>query len=281
MKRLSFGLTDPGLLRSVNQDAFHIDPNGRIFVVADGMGGHAGGQEASAIATRTILHCLSDGWDAPIESDRLLKDALAKANAAILADQEAHPERAEMGTTAVIAIVRHERCWFAHVGDSRLYLFRDSQLAQLTDDHTWIARALKFGDIDTAQARNHPWRHVLMQCLGRQEIGPIEARPLDVQLGDRLLLCSDGLTEELSDELIQVYLAAGQPASVTARSLVEAAKGRGGRDNITVVLVEFASDEEPHEVNPVEHDAPTLGDDEDGYTLGSDGNELAAGRDRP
>lgn len=237
MKCRFTGLTDPGLVRSVNQDNFYIDPDGRFFIVADGMGGHAGGQEASQIATTAIESYLEEHWESSIESEVLLEQALYDANQAIIDDQKNHPERADMGTTAVVVMFRKQQPWFAHVGDSRLYRLRSSQLEQITEDHTWVAKAMKAGDITPEQARMHPWRHVLSQCLGRKDLQQVDVQPMDVQPGDRLLLCTDGLTEELSDLLIASDLQPSLNNEQAATNLIEAAKQKGGRDNITVVIV--------------------------------------------
>ncbi|HEY9664885.1 MAG TPA: protein phosphatase 2C domain-containing protein, partial [Allocoleopsis sp.] len=161
MKRFFTGLTDPGLLRSVNQDDYYIDPSGRFFIVADGMGGHAGGQEASRIATQSIQLYLNQYWDSPEASKTLLERAFLKANQAILQDQNKHPERSDMGTTAVAVVFREDQSWCAHIGDSRLYRLRGAKLNQITEDHTWVARAMRLGDITPDQARIHPWRHIL------------------------------------------------------------------------------------------------------------------------
>jgi protein phosphatase len=239
MKRSFTGLTDPGLLRTVNQDDYYLDPDGRFFIVADGMGGHAGGQEASQLATEAIQAYLEQHWQSAAASEELLEQAIYEANQAILQDQQSHPERSDMGTTAVVVIFRKEQPWFAHVGDSRLYRLRKSKLEQITEDHTWVARATKAGDITPEQARMHPWRHVLSQCLGRKDLQQVDVQPMDVQGGDRLLLCTDGLTEELSDPLITSYLQPSLSSDQAAAKLVEAAKEKGGRDNITVVIVEI------------------------------------------
>ncbi|BBA78823.1 serin-threonin phosphatase [cyanobacterium endosymbiont of Rhopalodia gibberula] len=231
------GLTDTGIVRSVNQDNFYIDPGGRFFVVADGMGGHAGGEEASLIATREIQAYLETHWESDIPSRILLEEAFLQANKAILTDQQDHPERGDMGTTALVVIFRDNQPWRAHIGDSRLYRFRDVDLEQITEDHTWVARALKMGDITQEQATTHPWRHVLFQCLGRKDVNTIEIAHLDVQSGDRLLLCSDGLTEEIPDETIQQLFKKERSCERVAQNLVETAKEAGGSDNITVVIV--------------------------------------------
>ncbi len=241
MKCLYTGLTDPGMVRSVNQDAYYIDPDGRFFIVADGMGGHAGGQEASLIATRTIQSYLDDKWDSDEDSRSLLEQAFLKANQAILQDQANHPERGDMGTTAVVVMFRQGENWCAHIGDSRLYRLRGAKLEQLTEDHTWVARAMKVGDITPDQARVHPWRHILSKCLGREELRQVDVQSIDVQPSDRLLLCSDGLTEELSDHWIAHHLKTIRACDKAAAALVNAAKDKGGRDNITVVIVAIDS----------------------------------------
>ncbi|MFM6001289.1 MAG: PP2C family protein-serine/threonine phosphatase [Dolichospermum sp.] len=238
MKLDSTGLSDPGLMRAYNQDCHYIDPAGRFFIVADGMGGHAGGEEASRIATEEIRSYLERNWQSPESALNLLQQALSTANQAIVTDQQNHPERADMGTTAVVVVIRPgESPVCGHVGDSRLYRLRQSQLQQITEDHTWIAKALKIGDITADEARVHPYRHVLSNCLGREDLKQISVQPLDLERGDRLLLCSDGLTEELVDEQISSYLQGTPSLEIAAESLVAAAKEQGGHDNITVVLV--------------------------------------------
>jgi protein phosphatase len=238
MERLFTGLTDVGLLRSVNQDAYYTDPSGRFFVVADGMGGHAGGQEASRIATQTIQSYLNAHWDSSEPSSALLEAAFLEANHRILQEQRIHPEWGEMGTTAVVVLFRqNELPWCAHIGDSRLYRLRGYKLEQITEDHTWVALATKTGDLTPDQAKVHPWRHVLAQCLGREDLTHVDVQSVHVQPGDRLLLCSDGLTEELSDELIASHLKSIRVCDKAAMALVNAAKEQGGRDNITVVVV--------------------------------------------
>lgn len=237
MKCLFSGLTDPGLLRTVNQDAYYIDPSGRFFIVADGMGGHAGGQEASRIATEAIQQHLEEKWSAPEDSRRLLEGAFLRANRSILNDQTRHPERSDMGTTAVVVIFRQGQTWCAHVGDSRLYRLRGARLDQITEDHTWVARAMKLGELTADQARVHPWRHILSKCLGREDLRLVDVCSLEVRPSDRLLLCSDGLTEELSDHLIAFHLKSIRSCDKVVSALVSAAKDKGGRDNITVVVV--------------------------------------------
>ncbi|MDF5722821.1 MAG: Stp1/IreP family PP2C-type Ser/Thr phosphatase [Rhizonema sp. PD37] len=238
MKLNFIGKSDPGLIRANNQDNFYIDLKGRFFIVADGMGGHAGGEQASQIATQKIQEYLNTNWNSSTSPEILLEEALWEANKAILLDQANHPERSDMGTTVVVVVFGSgEPPWCAHVGDSRLYRLRESHLEQLTEDHTWVARAIKMGDITPDEARTHPFRHVLSRCLGREDLQHIDVKPLDIKLGDRLLLCSDGLTEELADKKIASYLQEYPPIDKAAISLIEAAKEEGGHDNITVVII--------------------------------------------
>lgn len=243
--RLFAGLSDPGLLRSSNQDDYYIDPNGRFFIVADGMGGHAGGQEASRLATAAIKAYLNEYWHSDTSIPLLLEQALKQANNAILDDQRQHPARADMGTTVVVITFRDRdgQPWCAHVGDSRLYRLRGHHLEQLTEDHTWIAKAIRAGEVNETQSRSHPWRHVLSQCLGRSDLTEVDIQPIEVQGGDRLLLCSDGLTEELSDHLIASHLKSIRACEAAATALVNSAKQRGGRDNITVIVLNLSTTE--------------------------------------
>lgn len=232
------GLSDPGKVRKSNQDHFFIDPEGNFFLVADGMGGHAGGEEASRMATEVIQKHLRERWRSWADSETLLMEAVQKANEAIILDQENHPDRGDMGTTLVVVISHNGKNWLTHIGDSRIYRLRGDDLEQLTKDDTWVAQAMGMGDLTAEEARVHPWRHILSKCLGRKDLSPVTIHPLDLQPGDRLLLCSDGLTEELNDIAIFDYLRPSLSCEESAEALVEAAKEHGGKDNITVVIVE-------------------------------------------
>lgn len=239
MKCLFTGLTDTGLIRSANQDSHYVDSQGRFFIVADGMGGHAGGEQASLIAVEVIKDYLNSNWDSPSESYDLLEKAVYQANEGILEDQNSHPERKDMGTTVVIVLFRNGETWRAHVGDSRLYRLRDSHLEQMTQDHTWISQAINAGEISAEDAKEHPWRHVLSQCLGRRDLNEgIDIAKMEVCSGDIFLLCSDGLTEEVSLDLISKSLDKSNSLDEAAKTLVEEAKKGGGSDNITVILIE-------------------------------------------
>ncbi|MGC1307467.1 MAG: Stp1/IreP family PP2C-type Ser/Thr phosphatase [Phormidesmis sp.] len=231
------GLSDIGLRRSSNQDSYYISPAGDLFIVADGMGGHVGGQEASAIATNTIQQYLTTHRDSDCPTSDLLKQAIDAANEAVLADQRQHPERFDMGTTVVVVLLRDEQVWCAHVGDSRLYLLRESGFFQITQDHTWVAQAARNGDLTSDQMQTHPWRNMLSQCVGREDMLAAEPQQIETEPGDRLLLCSDGLTEELTDGVMVTYLQAAPTCELAVSKLIEAAKAQGGRDNITAIAL--------------------------------------------
>jgi PPM family protein phosphatase len=236
--KLSFaGDSDVGCVRTSNQDSYHIDPDGRFFIVADGMGGHAGGEEASRITTESIGAYLDLEWGKNLSPQELLQQAVSKANQEILHDQSVHPVRGDSGTTVVVVMFIDQQPWFCHIGDSRLYRLRGPRLEQVSDDHTWIARAIQTGAVSSDEARSHPWRHMLLQCLGREDIKEVTAQKIDFQPGDRLLLCSDGLTEELTDERIASQLKGNRSCHKAAEALIKAAKSHGGRDNVTVVVI--------------------------------------------
>jgi PPM family protein phosphatase len=238
MKSQFAGLSDKGMVRSANQDAYHIDPDGRFFIVADGMGGHAGGEEASRIAIETTHTYLSQNWETEPDTKNLLVQALIAANDAIVADQETHAQRSDMGTTIVAILFRDDLVWSAHVGDSRLYRLRGEKLDAITEDDTWVARAMKLGQLNAEEAKIHPLRHVLSHCLGRRDLRQINIQTQDVVSGDRVLLCSDGLTEEVPHDEIASHLQAGT-IEQAAQALIDAAKQHGGSDNITVIIAQM------------------------------------------
>jgi serine/threonine protein phosphatase PrpC len=235
MKSLFAGLTDKGMVRSANQDSYHIDPDGRFFIVADGMGGHAGGEEASRIAIETAHTYVEQHWEDEPDTKNLLAQALIASNDAIVADQEQNAQRGDMGTTLVMILFRDDLVWSAHVGDSRLYRLRGNKLDLITEDDTWVARAMKLGQLNADEARVHPLRHVLSHCLGRRDLRQINIQTQDVNPGDRILLCSDGLTEEVPHDEIAIHLQA-ETEELAAQALVDAAKQHGGSDNITVII---------------------------------------------
>jgi protein phosphatase len=229
--------TDTGLVRDTNQDAIFVDDS--LAIVADGMGGHAAGEVASAITVEAIC----DGF---LESPTLegLYRAIEAANTSVLLEAHENPDRFGMGTTViVVGLTRDEfgvrSPTLFHVGDSRAYQLRDGALRQLSDDHSVAEEWVRMGRLTPEEALSHPRRHQLTRGVGVDESIDIDVMSVNAQPGDRLLLCSDGLSNELSNETI-VRLASS-PASLddAVSELIDAAKQAGGRDNISAVLLEF------------------------------------------
>ncbi|WP_108249265.1 Stp1/IreP family PP2C-type Ser/Thr phosphatase [Planctomonas deserti] len=227
-----------GKVRSNNQDSGFAGR--QLFVVADGMGGHAGGDVASAIAVTRIRDIDGTQFATAADAETALRTALMAANSVIAETVYEHPELTGMGTT-VSAILRvGDTVALAHIGDSRIYLWRDDELIQVTSDHTFVQRLVDSGRITPEEALTHPRRSVLMRVLGDVDAHPeVDTRLLDTRPGDRWLLCSDGLSSYVSEELITRTLAAGLDTYETAEQLVRLSLDHGAPDNVTVVLVDM------------------------------------------
>ncbi len=228
--------SDVGLVREVNEDDVFVDD--RLAVVADGMGGHAAGEVASQLAVRTIV----DAFDTTSTTEGL-ESALELANDAIISDAESHEERRGMGTTAVVlALTQGEGGVLpviANVGDSRAYQLRDGAMRQITADHSVAEEWVRQGRLTPEEAAVHPRRHQLTRTLGIEHGVRVDLFPIATQPGDRVLLCSDGLSNELTDAEIAELASPPVGLDEAVAALVEAANRRGGRDNISVVLVEL------------------------------------------
>jgi PPM family protein phosphatase len=233
-----------GKVRSNNQDSGFAGR--QLFVVADGMGGHAGGDVASAIAVTRIRDVDSQQFTNAADAEFALQSALVAANSLIAETVFEHPELTGMGTT-VSAILRvGDSFALAHIGDSRIYLWRDEELIQVTSDHTFVQRLVDSGRITPEEALTHPRRSVLMRVLGDVDAHPeVDTRVLDTRPGDRWLLCSDGLSSYVSEELLTRTLAAGLGTEETADQLVRHSLDHGAPDNVTVVLVDVHDGGDP------------------------------------
>lgn len=243
-------LSDVGLHRADNQDYYcYAEPEddeqflrkGRLIVVADGMGGQAGGQIASTIAVDNVRDVyLSHASADPIEA---LMAGFAAGHAAIHEHAREHPELAGMGTTCTAAVLLDGELSFGHVGDSRLYLIRSSTISQLTKDHSQVARMVREGKITVEEAASHPGRNVLTAALGMETTGmesvvpgDFPQLPMALESGDILLICTDGLHGLVSDEEMRQVAEANGPRAACLE-LVNLAKQRGGFDNITLQIV--------------------------------------------
>jgi protein phosphatase len=232
------------------------DEHGHLFLVADGMGGHRAGEQASALAVVAIEQFTLNTFkwffhsDAP-DAQRVLtqfQTALREADARILDESIEHPELTGMGTTVTMAYHLDSQLCVVHVGDSRAYIFEDDGLHQITHDHTLMAEMVRRGALQPEEVAHHRLRHVITNVVGGNEAGVnVEAHALKVDVGDRLLLCSDGLTEMLTNEAIAATLRAEPDPQAACSKLVAQANDAGGRDNITVLIVRFdTTDPEPN-----------------------------------
>jgi PPM family protein phosphatase len=245
-------VTDVGRKRKGNEDSLFVNADQNLFVVADGMGGHAAGEVASKVAVDSINEfvCLTGGdeeitWPFGLDENmsydaNRLKTAVRYANRKVL---EATKEKAEyegMATTVAAVLVDGETAIIAHVGDSRVYLASDALLTQLTSDHSWVNEQLQSGIISPEQARTHPLRNVVTRALGGRADLQVDMAAHDLKAEDMLLLCSDGLTTMVPDEHIARLLNDNDgDIEKGAEALVAEANARGGEDNITVVLLRF------------------------------------------
>ena len=262
------GATDQGRIRANNQDAMYADSG--LFVVADGMGGHQGGEVAANLAVRTVAQADPEGL-------AQLRDAITEANRVVHETAIEQPELHGMGTTLTTLAVSREtespQFVLLNVGDSRIYRHRDGQLEQLTEDHSYVAELVRRGEIDEEAAAVHPYRNMLTRAIGVHAEVEIDEWVLDPVAGDRFMLCSDGLTNELDDSEIAEQLALKQDPSATAKALVGLANDHGGRDNSTVLIVDvhielvgstdadLPEDGEPQSPIVVPPDAPNLPED--------------------
>ncbi|WP_051655607.1 PP2C family protein-serine/threonine phosphatase [Deinococcus marmoris] len=239
----SYGLlTDVGRQRrgGVNQDAaLALDlPQGGLFAVADGMGGHAAGELAATLALEALSsHYLTSRVSPPAR----LAEAVQAANVSVL--RHAVGEYMGMGTTLIAALIDRGALMIAHVGDSRAYLLRGSELHRLTEDHSWVSEQVRLGHLTEEEARDHQWRSVVSNALGGEERVRLELFGLRLCAGDRVLLCSDGLSSVVADnELLELLARPLVPESVV-RCLIDAANDAGGPDNITALVIDIQQDQ--------------------------------------
>jgi protein phosphatase len=251
IKATSAVASDRGLRREDNEDAYISRQDLGLFMVADGMGGHAAGEVASRMAVQAVEAFVSDTrdadpnrtWPFPYDPDisldaNRLKAGFRLANrrlAAAMADNDA---LRGMATTAAAVLLGREGPVVAHVGDSRVYLFRDGELTQVTEDHSWVSEQVRAGILSAADARRHPWRNVVTRALSGGDDPDVEVSDIELSLGDRLLICSDGLSGVVTTERMQEIVGAGLGLDETCQALIAAANEAGGPDNITVAMLQ-------------------------------------------
>ncbi len=237
--RLATGsATDVGRVREGNEDGLLVDETMGLVAVADGMGGHQAGEVASATALEALR--------AAVRSGRPIRDAIVEANEAVYDKAEDNSELRGMGTTITAGtLATGGTLLIAHVGDSRAYLLRDSDLSQITDDHSLVEEMVRDGQLTPEQAAVHPQRSIITRALGIDAEVEVALYPVELQPGDRLMLCSDGLTTMVSaDDIAAILRREGDPQRA-ARQLIDAANEAGGEDNVTAVVVDALDEPSP------------------------------------
>jgi protein phosphatase len=243
--------TSVGKVRDHNEDAHYIDPEAGIFVVCDGMGGHAAGEVASRMAVETIEAFINDTRDADVNrtwpfpydtnlslDGNRIKAAFRLANRRLASAIEADDTLRGMATTAVAVLLGSGTPVVAHVGDSRAYMLRDGSFAQLTQDHSWVGEQVRAGVLSEADARRHPWRNVVTRAIAGGDDPEVEVSALPLQPRDRVLICCDGLSSVVAPDTLTSIVKTDAPLDELCQKLIAAANEAGGPDNITVVMVD-------------------------------------------
>jgi PPM family protein phosphatase len=226
-------VTDPGRTRRHNEDSYVIDPP--LFAIADGMGGAQAGEVASRLATAALKESAGNGG-----GEQRIADLIQEANRRVYDRSSTDPNTSGMGTTITVALVGDEQVAFGHVGDSRAYLIRDARMEQLTEDHSLVNELLKTGKLSREEAESHPQRSVITRALGTDPDVDVDTFTVRTENGDLFLLCSDGLTDMVSeDSILHVVERHRDDIDGALRALVKEANRGGGQDNITVVAFEI------------------------------------------
>lgn len=247
----AWGATDVGMKRRLNEDVYLVDDTLEVFLVADGMGGHAAGEVASRLAADEIGRTLArhreaegetwpEHWNmARSATANLLVDAILAAHEKVTQAVSRDLNLKGMGTTVVVAAhpPQSSRLVICHVGDSRAYRYRRGDFSLLTDDHSWVHEQVAAGFLTEEAARSHPLKNVVTQALGGSTEPKVDILETEIDDGDLYLLCSDGLNSMLTDEEIAAFLAKGESLEETAKGLIVAANEHGGNDNISIVLL--------------------------------------------
>jgi protein phosphatase len=245
------GATDVGMKRRLNEDVFVIDSDAGVFLVADGMGGHAAGEVASRVATEEILRAFKEGpsdadetwpehWDNNLSATaNLIVDAIVAGHHRVTMAMNKDADLKGMGTTVVVAVhlPGDRKIVICHVGDSRAYRYRRGGLSLLTNDHSWVHEQVEAGFLTEEAARTHPLKNVVTQALGGNSEPRVDVLEVAIDEDDVYLLCSDGLNSMLTDDEIAAVLETGGSLDETCQRLISEANERGGNDNISVVLI--------------------------------------------
>ena len=248
------GHSDPGMVRSHNEDSIANDVKHGLVILADGMGGYNAGEVASGMATTVLMTELQNaiGLHAPFDIDpdtgltfaqRMLKDQIEKANTSIYQASQSQPQYAGMGTTLVASMFYDNRMTVAHIGDSRLYLLRGAEFSQVTRDHSLLQEQIDSGMITVEEAKHSQNKNLVTRALGIDPVVEPEVHDYDTKVGDIYLLCSDGLSDMVPDDEIGLTLETlGGNLTLAAQQLVQMANDNGGRDNVSVLLIKIVKE---------------------------------------
>jgi protein phosphatase len=228
------GESDPGCVRTNNEDYYLMVPTIGLYVVADGMGGAQAGERASKLAAETLLEVVQNS---PPMDEEMLVDAFHEANHRVMEASSSDPSLEGMGTTMVAVLAKEGELLVASVGDSRAYLFEKGEMSLVTEDQTWVNEVGRRLGLDEDTLRVHPMRHVLTMAIGVSEQLRVHTYHLHPEPGSQVLLCSDGLHGVANEEELRRVLATDSPLQTKCREMIQAARNRGGPDNITAVLL--------------------------------------------
>ncbi|WP_067730879.1 Stp1/IreP family PP2C-type Ser/Thr phosphatase [Oceanobacillus damuensis] len=239
-------LTDRGQVRSHNEDSgglFYNADKQLIAVIADGMGGHQAGDVASKLATDLVRDKWQDqsGLHSSEEAEKWLSAAISEINQSIYEYSLEKNEYKGMGTTVVIAVCTREFVTIAHVGDSRCYIFNENGLKQITEDHSLVNELVRSGQISEDDAEQHPRKNVLLKAMGTEQTVSEDIRTVEWEIGNKLLLCSDGLSNKLNDKELSIYVQKSVPMEEIGKEMIDLANERGGEDNISLILIQHDS----------------------------------------
>jgi len=236
--------THVGKERQDNQDSFFADPEPALFLVSDGMGGHQGGAIASGIVAEDLPVMIENALDrlkvgTPRTVKALLEKLIAEQSKQLQLEGTSESGFRDMGATLVIALLRHGRCFVANIGDSRAYRLRKGRMVQLTRDHSVVSELIEKGRIEPEEAANHHARGQITRYIGMQEKARSHVHSFALKKADRLLLCTDGLTDMITDKDIRDILSTETDPQTACKSLITAANKAGGHDNITALLIDW------------------------------------------
>ena len=228
---ISLGISKTGLVRQRNEDRFYAQ--GPLLIVADGMGGYTGGEYASTMVVDTIAKVVNEATEMSTE---VLENAILQANRMVYEKSQSYKELEGMGTTAVVAYVQEDTLYWAHVGDSRLYIYGSEGLRRVTKDHSMVQQLVEAGTITEEEVIHHPKRNMLTRAIGVYETVEVDTGVVEVHQNDRILLCSDGLSGYIEESKIEFVLSEENNESRALEDLVHLVYDAGARDNVTIVL---------------------------------------------